>query len=240
MSYTHKHSTNNTKYSYKSIPIFADSEDPHKIITKQIEESLPNGGSVLDLGAGAGALSQRLMDLGYRVTAADLDEATFLANGEFITVNLNENFLGKFGNKKYDCIVASEVLEHLDNPLRFLSTVKELLTDSGFIMISFPNIYIYTAIISFLRGGSFVNWDAQHYWQTGHKTILPDWLFEQHCKKSDLVVVNKIFCSKIPFPKNMIKRLAIRLFLKLIRVVSKGVTYQMRTSDNVIFKVVKK
>ena len=64
MSYTQKHSTNNTKYSYKSIPIFADSEDPHKIITKQIGESLPNGGSVLDLGAGAGALSQRLMDLG--------------------------------------------------------------------------------------------------------------------------------------------------------------------------------
>ena len=211
-----KHNTEQPKLFYKNIPIYADSDEPHRVVADQIKRLLPDGGRVLDLGSGAGSLSQRIMDMGYEVTAADISQSAFLGDGDFISVDLNKDFTGKFGGKKYDCIVAIEVLEHLENPLHFLRQINLLLAQGGeFALISFPNIYIYLATISFFKNWDFVNWNTNQYWSTGHQTILTDWLFEQHCKKNNLQISDKIFCSKLPVSKNIIKRSIVYLYLKI-------------------------
>ena len=87
-----KHNTEQPKLFYKNIPIYADSEEPHKVIADQIKTLLPNGRSVLDLGSGAGALSQRIIDIGYEVTAADISQDDFLVGENFISVDLNKDF----------------------------------------------------------------------------------------------------------------------------------------------------
>ena len=234
-----KHSSENNKFQYMGIPIYADSDEPHKIITDQVKNKLKKGDTILDLGAGAGALSQRLIDLGYSVVAADMKQSEFLSNADYVVIDLNKNFASNFDGQKYDCIIATEVLEHLESPLHFLGELNKLLTDNGISIISIPNIYIYPAINSFLKNGSFINWNVNQYWDTGHQTILPDWLFEQHCKKSKLQVVDKIFCSKISLSNNLFKRLIIKLYLKIICLISKNITYEMRVSDHVIFNIVK-
>lgn len=43
-------------------------------------------------------------------------------------------------SKKFDLILLSDVLEHLYNPWRVLSQLKDLLTQSGHLLISVPNI----------------------------------------------------------------------------------------------------
>ena len=234
-----KHNTLKPNLFYKNIPIYADSEEPHQVIFEKIKKFLPHDGSVLDLGAGAGALTQRIVDAGYQITAADLHEETFLAKADFVTVDLNKDFTNHFDGKNYGCIVATEVIEHLETPLHFLNQISKLLKKDGFALIPFPNIYIYGATISFLSRGDFINWNTDQYLSTGHQTILTDWLFEQHCKKNNLLVTDKIFCSKLPVHNNIVKRLIVHLYLNVIELIFRNITYEMRTSDNIIFHIIK-
>ena len=39
---------------------------------------------------------------------------------------------------KYDLVVCSEVLEHMEDPERALQNVKELCVENGFILLSVP------------------------------------------------------------------------------------------------------
>jgi 2-polyprenyl-3-methyl-5-hydroxy-6-metoxy-1,4-benzoquinol methylase len=41
--------------------------------------------------------------------------------------------------KKFDCITAFEIIEHLDEPTNFILDMKELLHDDGYLIISSPN-----------------------------------------------------------------------------------------------------
>jgi len=49
----------------------------HEQIAEKLTRILPRNAEILDLGAGEGALSERLADLGFHVTAADKDEENF-------------------------------------------------------------------------------------------------------------------------------------------------------------------
>jgi SAM-dependent methyltransferase len=42
-------------------------------------------------------------------------------------------------NEKFDCIVAGEIIEHLDNAGLFLTTMREHLADDGVLIITTPN-----------------------------------------------------------------------------------------------------
>lgn len=58
----------------------------------------------------------------------------------------------KIGNVKFDFIVCIEVLEHLFNPEIALDKCKELLSEDGFLITSFPNIAWWQYRIKLLKG----------------------------------------------------------------------------------------
>ncbi|MFN8488770.1 MAG: methyltransferase domain-containing protein [Caldilineaceae bacterium] len=49
-------------------------------------------------------------------------------------------------NEKYDCLICCEVIEHLDNPLEFLTELRRILADDGLLLLSTPNGYGYSEI----------------------------------------------------------------------------------------------
>lgn len=61
----------NTTGSYGGIPIHA-AESVHKAVVELLRDRLLPNAAVADIGAGQGALSQRLHDAGFNVTAFDL------------------------------------------------------------------------------------------------------------------------------------------------------------------------
>ncbi|MBW7925486.1 MAG: hypothetical protein H3C59_12205, partial [Burkholderiaceae bacterium] len=67
-----------TAQIYKGLLIKAN-PDPHPELAHRLQGLLPAGSRVLDFGAGQGALSMRLKDLGYEVVAVDQDADSFLA-----------------------------------------------------------------------------------------------------------------------------------------------------------------
>src|SRR5262245_36434397 len=76
---------------------------------------LPPAARALDIGAGSGALSQRLLDDGFRVEAIERDRDAFRAAIPCHTYDLNRDFAHMFP-EKFELVVATEVIEHLHDP----------------------------------------------------------------------------------------------------------------------------
>lgn len=54
-------------------------------------------------------------------------------------------------NEKFDCIVAGEIIEHLDNVGLFLATMREHLADNGVLIITTPNAFSFTNTVRIFK-----------------------------------------------------------------------------------------
>ena len=128
-----------------------------------LEQLYPRGaGSVLDLGAGTGAWSDRLLRHGYRgVEALDLNPLEFKGVAQFVPGDLNQDFSRQLPGKKYDLITALEVIEHLENPTHFLRQCAGLLAPGGTLVITTPNIESMPGRLKFLLSGRLRHFDGQ-------------------------------------------------------------------------------
>ncbi|HTJ14476.1 MAG TPA: methyltransferase domain-containing protein [Dinghuibacter sp.] len=106
--------------------------------------NLPAGAQVLDVGCGNGVISRHLGRLGFRVTGIDVSERTIekarsihpLPNVEFITKSA-EDLVAE--GSRYDAVICSEVLEHLDNPGSLLDVLYASLKETGTLIVTVPN-----------------------------------------------------------------------------------------------------
>ena len=105
----------------------------------EVGARMDGGVTVLDLGCGKGMIGGELMDRGCQVTFAD--EQSWLLpeyrDAEFRTVNIEEDDLGAIG--RYDLVICSNVLEHVSNTERFLSSIDRLLEPGGKFYLSWTN-----------------------------------------------------------------------------------------------------
>ena len=95
--------------------------------------------NMLDYGGGAGTLSILFSELGYDVTYADLPGKTFdFAKWRFSNRSLKIPLINlkKEEISSYDCIICTEVFEHLVNPLSLLKKFKSNLKKNQFLVIS--------------------------------------------------------------------------------------------------------
>jgi hypothetical protein len=164
----------------------------------------------------------------------DLSLDTFKLDSERYELDFNADFSGLLTGKKYDAIVALEVIEHLENPLHFLRQLKLIAGPETIIFVSFPNIKMYPALVMFFKGATFGNWSPSLYWETGHQTIIPDWLFEEHLKKTGFALEEKHFCAPISFPLNPVGRLVHRSFLYLVCLFSSKIPAEARRNEAVL------
>lgn len=128
-------------------------------VITDIFKKLGNGrrADILDLGSGQGYNAQKLTSEGnagtdIKVTCVDIDGGNFKLSEndsiKFIKYDLNSEF--EFG--KFDFVIATEIIEHLENPYSFIrSCLKNLKTD-GRLYITSPNIEnIYSMIRILLK-----------------------------------------------------------------------------------------
>ncbi len=109
---------------------------------------------VLDIGAGQGALSQRLKEAGALVSACDVVPEQFAVPGvEFRAVESDGRL--PFDDASFDAAVAIEVLEHIDGHDRLFSEVARVLRRDGLVMFTTPNILSLKSRIRFLLTGFY-------------------------------------------------------------------------------------
>jgi len=114
----------------------------HKFFLEKYK-NLPQGTRVLDLGCGTGEFLAELSKKGCDVFGLDFDrDAVKIAGQRFGLKNVYamsfEEFFKKQDLPKFDMITFFEVIEHLPDPLTFISEVKKLLKPSGKVVLSTP------------------------------------------------------------------------------------------------------
>ncbi|OIP01901.1 MAG: hypothetical protein AUJ97_06615 [Bacteroidetes bacterium CG2_30_32_10] len=144
----------------------------HSDLFEMITPYLKEGMYALDFGCGEGAFSQRLKDFGCKVDACEIDIKQVKAKVDnLIYLDLNkENIVDNF-ERKYDCIIAMEVIEHIENPWKYMRDMKNLLKQDGFILISTPNISNFASRLRFFMRGSFLGFEKNDL-EYGHITPL--------------------------------------------------------------------
>jgi SAM-dependent methyltransferase len=164
--------------SYKGIPIHA-APGVHEAAGSLLERHAPPPATVLDLGGGSGALAARLRDRGYAAALADLDPPPS-AGAPRYTVDLNGPFdASSFGGRLYDAVVASEVIEHLENPRAFLRSARGLLRQGGILVLTTPNVVDVDSRRLLLTRGELWLFRRGTLFSTGHLSILPFWLLQE-------------------------------------------------------------
>lgn len=115
-----------------------------KFIEANLQKEIPAGGRVLDVGCGNGVISRHLGQFGYQVLGIDISEKTIatarskntLPNVRFESISAEE--LTAQG-ERYDAVICSEVLEHLDHPENLLKVIHASLKDNGLLVVTVPN-----------------------------------------------------------------------------------------------------
>jgi 2-polyprenyl-3-methyl-5-hydroxy-6-metoxy-1,4-benzoquinol methylase len=101
--------------------------------------ALPRTVKVLDIGFGTGALGSVLKDNGFKeLYGVEIDDEA-RAQGEHI-YNKTCATLDLFLESQFDLILILDVLEHLSNPIDLFSKAASLLSPSGVMLISVPNV----------------------------------------------------------------------------------------------------
>ncbi len=108
-----------------------------------IQEFLPKGAKILDVAAAQGNFTLTLAELGYELTWNDLrsDLADYVRLKHekgiihFAPGNVFE--LGFRGD--FDCVLITEIIEHVAHPDEFLRKVATMVKPGGYIVMSTPN-----------------------------------------------------------------------------------------------------
>jgi SAM-dependent methyltransferase len=127
----------------------------------------PDGGTVLDAGAGEGAFTEWLFSHGYNAVAAGIERQQYRFPGaSFVQTDLDQGL--PFSNSSLAGIVAVEVLEHLENPLRFFREATRCLSDGGWLVVTTPNVRSISSRFSFLIRGHHLYFGRADYEGNGH------------------------------------------------------------------------
>jgi 2-polyprenyl-3-methyl-5-hydroxy-6-metoxy-1,4-benzoquinol methylase len=99
--------------------------------------------TVLDVGCGNGSqLAIPLAAAGYQMTGVDPHFPSIERGRKFApAVHFIHGSLSELSLRKFDCVIISEVLEHVDTPEVLLAMALPYLTESGILIVTVPNGY---------------------------------------------------------------------------------------------------
>ncbi|MCY4394434.1 MAG: class I SAM-dependent methyltransferase [Rhodospirillaceae bacterium] len=116
---------------------------------------LKSAARVLEIGAGSGEIAFLLAQLGKRVTGIEpnFHYAAYCRDELGLDIRTTHLAPDLFPPGEFDLIRLSHVLEHLNDPVKYLGQIAKWLTPDGTLYVEVPNIEAYCRTKS--RGGMF-------------------------------------------------------------------------------------
>jgi SAM-dependent methyltransferase len=153
----------------------------HDKVLDLIVQYLDKNSEILDLGAGEGEFSRRLIEKDFKAIPVDGFDI-YWRNSQIplIIANLDGEFASTVGSngKQFDAIVAIEIIEHLENPYLFLRECAKLLKPNGLLFVTSPNVESITSRIIFLYTGRLIGFGEVETLRPAHITPLFKWKFD--------------------------------------------------------------
>jgi 2-polyprenyl-6-hydroxyphenyl methylase / 3-demethylubiquinone-9 3-methyltransferase len=132
------------------------------------------GLSILDIGCGAGLLSEPLSRLGAHVTGLDPAAAAIEAarshaeaTGATLAYRVGEVETLAQEGAKFDVVLAMEVIEHVDNPSDFVAVAASLVAPGGLICFSTLNRTAKSFALAIVGAEYVLRWlpRGTHHWE---------------------------------------------------------------------------
>jgi len=127
-----------------------------------ISNNVNNNAKIVEIGCGKGLLLNELKNVPFDVTGIEISKSACkylktkgvnVYNAEFPSFEIDN---------KYDLVIASHVLEHVENTDEFIKKVKEILKIDGYVLFIQTN---WKGLMPRLKRGSWYGWVMeQHYW----------------------------------------------------------------------------
>ncbi|WP_342597894.1 class I SAM-dependent methyltransferase [Cyanobacterium aponinum UTEX 3222] len=157
---------------------------------------------MLDLGCGNGSFSHIIAQAGYEVTGVDdspsgikFAQQTY-SNCQFIQESIYDISPEKLG-KKFDIIVAIDVIEHLFYPKELAKVAKKCLNSDGYLIVTTPYHGYWKNLALSIMG----KWD-QHLtvlWDGGHIKFFSIATLTELLKSQGFSNINFKFAGRLPF-----------------------------------------
>lgn len=117
-------------------------------------------GRMLEAGAGEGALTIALIQLGFSVEACDLNPNRFkISNLRCLKVDMNQPL--PYPDESFNFVVCVEVLEHLHDPWFVISEFNRVLKNHGKLIITTPNILTISSRLNFFFYGEYDHFSSK-------------------------------------------------------------------------------
>jgi SAM-dependent methyltransferase len=116
-----------------------------RFLIGELERQGPPPLDILEVGCGSGNIARPLAALGHRVLATDIDQASLdfaAAQNPPPTLTLSRAGLTDLpAGRRFHAVIASEVLEHVDDPDGALRLYRGALHPGGVVLATIPNGY---------------------------------------------------------------------------------------------------
>jgi len=108
-----------------------------EIICDVVAHHITPGAEIIDVGCGTGATAVQLHSMGYKITAADESAPALAACKEanLPTLDLRD---GPIPANSADCVLACDMLEHVEDDFGMLMKLREALRPGGSLILTVP------------------------------------------------------------------------------------------------------
>ena len=122
----------------------------------ELFDGLEKDAKIIDVGCGKAAVVNKLLEKGFKnITLLDIEDRRIFEETKkspFYRVNLNcDRF--PFDDNSVDCVVATEIIEHLENPWFFVREISRVLKPKRKLILSMPNSWNIVSRLLFLKRG---------------------------------------------------------------------------------------
>lgn len=141
------------KATDRPLNYLAEHEDTYWSVCKalsQIPDIDKGKGTILEIGSGMGYLTYSLKEAGYDVQGLDISKtAVELAKANYGNYYISGDLFeyARNNENKYDVVLLTEVIEHIDAPIHFIAAIMRLLKAGGKAIITTPNKSTYPSDI---------------------------------------------------------------------------------------------
>jgi 2-polyprenyl-3-methyl-5-hydroxy-6-metoxy-1,4-benzoquinol methylase len=138
------------EYSHNAEAVATNPREIHEVYKNyqrdrlhHISPHLTAGSRLLEVGASAGQFLVHIKEKVGEVNAIELDNTcgVFLRNELGIEVDTEFLENSRFAGRTYDVVCAFQVIEHVEQPVTFLKTLRHVTKKDGLIFIEAPNLH---------------------------------------------------------------------------------------------------